>query len=180
VDQTLARHAVEHAVRWNVFEITFCSAIFALVVAYGVSRSLANRVSRLKRFAVGLVEVRPSESYADDSHDELGALEHTLTRVAAEIGKLLDRLRFESARREAILSSMGEGVLAVDSELRRHFLQSGVSSRGGSRRVLPPEPITPSRVGAGSGIAGSPGRCSEERPAEDGEAKGFSSPRPDV
>jgi len=53
VDQTLARHAVEHAVRWNVFEITFCSAIFALVVAYGVSRSLANRVSRLKTIRRG-------------------------------------------------------------------------------------------------------------------------------
>ena len=142
VDHTLARSGAERAVRWNVFAITFCSAIFALVIAYGVSRSLANRVSRLKRFAVGLVEVRPSESYAEDSYDELGALEHTLTRVAAEIGKLLDRLRFESARREAILSSMGEGVLAVDSELRVTFCNQAFLRAVGSRRVLPPEPLT--------------------------------------
>jgi two-component system, OmpR family, phosphate regulon sensor histidine kinase PhoR len=142
VDHTLLRSGVEPAVRWNVFTIALSSAVFALVIAYGVSRSLANRVSRLKRFAVGLVEVRPTESSPDDSHDELGALEHTLTRVAAEIGKLLDRLRFESARREAILSSMGEGVLAVDSELRVTFCNQAFLRAVGSRRVMPAEPIT--------------------------------------
>jgi two-component system phosphate regulon sensor histidine kinase PhoR len=142
VDQTLARSGAGRAVRLNVFAITLCSAIIALLIAYGVSRSLANRVSRLKQFAVGLVEVRPAESYADDFRDELGTLEHTLTRVAAEIGKLLDRLQFESARREAILSSMGEGVLAVDSELRVTFCNQAFLRAVGSRRVMPPEQIS--------------------------------------
>ena len=57
----------------------------------------------------------------EDSSDELGALERSLAGVAIELQKLLDRLRYESARREAILSGMTEGVLAVDHELRVTF-----------------------------------------------------------
>jgi len=110
------RALVGTQVRERVFAIALCSSLLALLVAFFVSQSLAHRVSKLKQVAEGILDL-PHE----DSSDDLGSLERSLAGVAKELRRLLDRLRFESARREAILSSMAEGVLAVDPDLRVTF-----------------------------------------------------------
>jgi two-component system phosphate regulon sensor histidine kinase PhoR len=110
------RALVGTGVRLQVFAIALCSSLLALLVAFFISRSLARRVSRLKHVAEGILD-RPHE----DSSDDLGSLERSIAGVAKELRRLLDRLRFENARREAILSSMAEGVLAVDPDLRVTF-----------------------------------------------------------
>jgi two-component system, OmpR family, phosphate regulon sensor histidine kinase PhoR len=102
--------------RVQVLSIALFSSMLALVVGFNIARSLARRVSRLKQVAEGILD-RPS----DDVSDDLGSLERSLEGVSKELRRLLDRLRFESARREAILSSMAEGVLAVDPDLRVTF-----------------------------------------------------------
>jgi two-component system phosphate regulon sensor histidine kinase PhoR len=112
IDRTL----VGTAVRGQVLTIALSSSLLALLVAFFVSRSLARRVSKLKHVAEGILD-RPH----DDANDDLGSLERSIEGVAKELRRLLDRLRFESARREAILSSMTEGVLAVDPDLRVTF-----------------------------------------------------------
>jgi two-component system phosphate regulon sensor histidine kinase PhoR len=103
-------------VRGRVFAIGLSSSLLALLVAFLVSRSLARRVRKLKQVAEGILD-RPRP----DAGDDLGSLETSVAGVAKELRRLLDRLRFESARREAILSSMAEGVLAVDPDLRVTF-----------------------------------------------------------
>jgi two-component system phosphate regulon sensor histidine kinase PhoR len=103
-------------VRGRVFAIALSSSLLALLVAFFVSRSLAGRVRKLKQVAEGILD-RPR----DDASDDLGSLEASIAGVATELRRLLDRLRFESARREAILTSMAEGVLAVDPDLRVTF-----------------------------------------------------------
>ena len=113
---TIDRALVGTDVRGRVFAIGLSSSLIALLVAFVISRSLARRVSKLKRLAEGILD-RPHEDLGDD----LGSLELSLTSVAKELRRLLDRLRFENARREAILSSMAEGVLAVDPDLRVTF-----------------------------------------------------------
>jgi two-component system phosphate regulon sensor histidine kinase PhoR len=95
-------------VRGRVFAIGLSSSLIALLVAFFISRSLARRISKLKRLAEGILD-RPHEDLGDD----LGSLELSLTSVAKELRRLLDRLRFENARREAILS--------VDPDLRVTF-----------------------------------------------------------
>ena len=124
VDYTLTRPASEltaTAVRERIFIISAGSAALALWIAFLVSRSLSLRIRRLKllaeAFPGGTLKDRPLE----DSRDELGSLERSIAGVAVELQRLLDRLRFESARREAILSGMAEGVLAVDHDLRVTF-----------------------------------------------------------
>jgi two-component system phosphate regulon sensor histidine kinase PhoR len=112
IDRTL----VGTAVRGQVFAIALSSSVLALLVAFFVSRSLTRRVRKLKHIAEGILD-RPQ----DDASDDLGSLERSIEGVSKELRRLLDRLRFESARREAILSSMAEGVLAVDPDLRVTF-----------------------------------------------------------
>jgi two-component system phosphate regulon sensor histidine kinase PhoR len=124
VDYTLTRPAAELGptqVRERILAISFGAAVLALFTAILVSRSLSLRVRRLKllaeNFPGGATKDRPIE----ESTDELGTLERSLAGVAIELQRLLDSLRYESARREAILSGMAEGVLAVDHELRVTF-----------------------------------------------------------
>jgi two-component system phosphate regulon sensor histidine kinase PhoR len=107
-------------VRLQVFTIALISSLMALLVAFLISRSLAHRVSKLKQITEGILTGAPDRP-VEDSSDDLGSLEHSIAGVAKELRRLLDRLRFESARREAILSSMAEGVLAVDPDLRVTF-----------------------------------------------------------
>jgi len=108
-------------VRERILAISLTSSVLALGVALLVARSLSQRVSRLKLFAEGMLGGVAQDSSPHDSGDELGSLERSLQAVAREQRKMVDRLRFESARREAILSSMAEGVLAVNQELRVTF-----------------------------------------------------------
>src|SRR5580698_5522948 len=125
---TLTGYAVERVgapvgadVRERVLEIAFGAAALALAVALVVSRSLTKKIRRLKRVADGLAGTAPEPISIYDPGDDLGSLERSLTSVAGELHALVDSLRFESARRQAILASMAEGVLAVDPDLRVTF-----------------------------------------------------------
>jgi len=127
IQYTMTRYAAQVAgspvadvVRMRVIELALGSAALACVVAILVSRSLTSRVSRLKRAAEGLLGAE-ARGAMEDSGDDLASLERSLSGVGQELRTLVSNLRFESARREAILVGMAEGVLAVDPDLRVTF-----------------------------------------------------------
>jgi two-component system phosphate regulon sensor histidine kinase PhoR len=111
---------IDPSVRARVLQIALGAAMLACVVAILVSRSLTSRVSRLKRAAEGLLGPGAQGSMSDSS-DDLASLERSLGGVGQELSTLVSNLRFESARREAILVGMAEGVLAVDPDLKVTF-----------------------------------------------------------
>ncbi len=111
---------VDPSVRLRVLAIALGAAALASLVAILVSRSLTMRVSRLKRAAEGLLGGE-APGAALDSSDDLASLERSLGGVGKELRTLVSNLRFESARREAILVGMAEGVLAVDPDLKVTF-----------------------------------------------------------
>ena len=113
--------AVDPAVRLRVLEISLGAALLAAAVAIVVSRSLTSRVRRLKRAAEGLLGLEAVQGTFYDSSDDLGSLERSLASVGQELRGLVSNLRFESARREAVLAGMAEGVLAVDPDLKVTF-----------------------------------------------------------
>lgn len=118
------------------FLVWLSCATLAFAVAWLVSLPLSARVRRLKQMAEGLLDVPLKKQEGQDAGNELGALELSLAGVAAQLRALVDRLRLESARRDAILGSMAEGVLAVDSDLRIIFSNSAIlRAVGGSRKI---------------------------------------------
>jgi two-component system phosphate regulon sensor histidine kinase PhoR len=124
VDYTLTRSISAippMQVRERILAISLGSALLTFLIAFLVSRSLSLRIRRLKLQVEGFPGGARHDRLIEDSNDELGALEDSLGGVALELQRMLDRLRYESARREAILSGMAEGVLAVDRELRVTF-----------------------------------------------------------
>jgi two-component system phosphate regulon sensor histidine kinase PhoR len=126
--------------RAAVLGIVTGAALIAGAVALFIVHSLTLRVNRLKRAAEGLLGSHSEYASRVDTSDDLGALERSLTGLGEEIRTLLSRLRFESARREAILSGMAEGVLVVDRDMRVAFcnraLLRAIGFRGDSYEGL--------------------------------------------
>lgn len=104
-------------VRWRILEVSLAAALLALAAAFVLARSLNLRIQQLERFAEGLVSARFDQELAVGPQDEIGSLARSLNRMARQLRDMWERLRLEATRREAILSSMIEGVLAVNHEL---------------------------------------------------------------
>ncbi len=121
-------------VRWLILRASLVAAGFALAIAYFISRAFTRRVRRIQSFAGELVRAEYSGDLDTESEDELGALAGSLRGMADQFRAMLRRLSDESARRQAILASMVEGVLAVDADLRVTFsndsFASAVRARG--------------------------------------------------
>ena len=109
------------AVRSRIIAASLITAGIALLIAYIFSARITRRIRRLQSFAESLPESPGSATLSADGEDELGALARALARMGAQLRDLIEKLSVESARREAILSSMVEGVLAVDQEMRIVF-----------------------------------------------------------
>jgi two-component system phosphate regulon sensor histidine kinase PhoR len=124
-------------VRWLILRASLVAAGFALAIAYFISRAFTRRVRRIQAFAGELVNAEYSGSLATESEDELGSLARSLRGMADQFRAMLRRLSDESARRQAILDSMVEGVLAVDADLRVTF-----SNGSFARAVRAPGPIS--------------------------------------
>jgi two-component system, OmpR family, phosphate regulon sensor histidine kinase PhoR len=124
---------VDADVRARALGIDLAAALFAIAVALLVSRSLTTRVRGLKRAAENLLGSEARPAALADSGDDLGSLERSLDSVGQELRGLVSNLRFESARREAILAGMGEGVLAVDPDLKVTFCNQSLLRATGYR-----------------------------------------------
>jgi two-component system phosphate regulon sensor histidine kinase PhoR len=119
------------AIRLRLLAASLGAALLALAIAYAFSRSFTLRINRLRTFAESLVESGGTGGLASDADDELGTLARSLDRAAAQHRALVERLSLESARRDAILASMVEGVLAVDNELRVIFCNQSFADAAG-------------------------------------------------
>ncbi|MBZ5575769.1 MAG: PAS domain-containing protein [Acidobacteriia bacterium] len=93
----------------------------ALAVAWATARSLSRRISDLTRFANDLPNPGSVRLRLRFHDDELGELARSLSRTAPQVDAVLQGLSTELARREAILASMTEAVLAVDAKLNISF-----------------------------------------------------------
>jgi two-component system, OmpR family, phosphate regulon sensor histidine kinase PhoR len=92
-----------------------------LVTVWRVTSSFAGRLRELTAFADSLPELRRPRPRLRLSDDELGDLARALSRTTPRLEEVLNGLSTELGRREAILASMTEGVLAVDAKLRVSF-----------------------------------------------------------
>jgi len=129
--------AATRAVHLRILEASLAAALVAVLLAYFFSRSFTRRIQRLQNFAENLVEHAGAQGPLPASDDELGALGRSLEQAAGQLRRLVDGLSLESARREAILSSMVEGVLAVDGNLRVTFCNQSFGRLIGASDPIP-------------------------------------------
>jgi len=125
------------AVRWWLLGTSLVALILGMLIAYVFSMRFTGRIRHLQSFAERLVETKASQEIWSEADDELGSLARSLNRMAAQLRDSLDQLSMESARREAILSSMAEGVLAVDQHMRITFCNESFARVTGIPVPLP-------------------------------------------
>jgi two-component system phosphate regulon sensor histidine kinase PhoR len=107
-------------------------ALVALLLAFLMSRPVDQRIARMRQFAEGLLEAG-DEAAGGGVLDQLSALDRSLLRMAGQTRVLVERAKLESTRREAILASMAEGVLAVDENLHITFCNQALARLAGTR-----------------------------------------------
>jgi len=109
-------------------------AVLAAGVAWLVARARAARINRLTAFVDGMLDQTGPRPQLVHSDDELGELTRSLSRMTPRIAELVNRLSMELTRREAVLASMTEAVLAVDAQLNvtfcNHSFQQAVGDHG--------------------------------------------------
>ncbi len=95
--------------------------MIALVLAYLAARAFARRVRQIETYAAQMVKADYSGQCALEGDDELGSMARSLRIMAEHFRQMMELLAQESSRREAILTSMVEGVLAVERDLHITF-----------------------------------------------------------
>jgi two-component system phosphate regulon sensor histidine kinase PhoR len=101
--------------------IVVAAVVLAQLTAWIFSLLLAKRIRALNSFTERLLDAPLSGDELPEADDELGILNQSLHRMSTRIRDLVGTLSVESARRESILDSMVEGVLAVDNRLQIIF-----------------------------------------------------------
>ena len=113
----------------------------AAFVTWSFSRSLEWRIQRLKNFTEHVLEANSEIEPLPEDSTQAVLLNQSLRRMASRIRELVDRLSLESVRRDVILKSMAEGVLAVDHQMRVLFSNQALSNALGLKH--PVEENTP-------------------------------------
>ena len=101
--------------------LSVAAALLAVGVAWLLAQSLARRINALTAFVDGMLDQSGPRPQLIHSDDELGELTRSLSRMTPQIAELVNRLSMELTRREAVLASMTEAVLAVDAQLNVTF-----------------------------------------------------------
>ncbi len=118
------------------------AGVLAQGIAYIFSLLLAKRIRALQALTERLLDANVADSEMPHAEDELGILNQSLHRMGLRIRDLLERVGMESGRREAILASMSEGVLAADNRLQVIFCNESLAEAvGASVPVAPGTPI---------------------------------------
>jgi len=105
----------------------------AALLAWFFRRAFVRQAEQLRAYTERLLDPDVFEYELPTGDDELGALARSLRRTAPRIRALVENLKLEGARREAILASMVEGVLAVDKDLRVTFCNDSFARTVGAR-----------------------------------------------
>jgi two-component system phosphate regulon sensor histidine kinase PhoR len=153
------RSAIFHRLFWSAFLATLLLLLFdrlltghwfllfaaalllSLAAAFLFSHAIDQRIARMRRFAEDLLQPDDAAGGSGFRLDQLDALDRSLLRMAGQTRILIERAKVESARREAILASMSEGVLAVDAQMRVTFCNQALARLAGTRMPASGTPL---------------------------------------
>jgi len=124
---------------WRVRVVAATLASVAVGLAWWLAESLARRINALTVFVDGMLDQNAPKLPLVHGDDELGELTRSVARMTPQVGELVNRLSMELTRREAVLASMTEAVLAVDAQLNvtffNHSFQQAVGDHGAAQGI---------------------------------------------
>ncbi len=109
------------------FEIVLIFA-GAFGLTWVLSSAIEWHIQQLSSFAEGVLRTSRPDAPLPAGGEQISLLHNSFRRMAERIRELVDRLSLESSRRDVILKSMVEGVLAVDHQMRVLFCNQALSN----------------------------------------------------
>ncbi len=103
------------AIRFRIAALCLFLAVFVALASWWLSRRIVRPLEMLETGAQRLAEGDLAHKLPVSDIREIGALAESLNRMAAALDEKIRHVVNQGNEREAILSSMVEGVLAVDS-----------------------------------------------------------------
>ncbi len=94
--------------------VVIVAAFFSLMV----SRSISLPIEQIRRWAGSIAEGTFHDGPPDASSEELAALSESVSHMAIQLSERINTILQQRNEIEAMLSSMSEGVIAVDTEER--------------------------------------------------------------
>jgi two-component system phosphate regulon sensor histidine kinase PhoR len=128
-------YAAQHdsSLLYPLLSASLLTLVLEAAFAWLFVRAFGRRAEQLRHYTERLLDPGVFEHELPTGDDELGALARSLRQTAPQIRALVENLKLEGARREAILASMVEGVLAVDKDLRVTFCNDSFAHTVGAR-----------------------------------------------
>jgi two-component system phosphate regulon sensor histidine kinase PhoR len=121
VRASLPMTAIDQALRVYYLQIVLGGLAIALLVAFlsfYISRRLSNPLENLKRGALRFAQGDLRRKLPIPATDELASLAEVMNEMAGKLEDRINALIRQGQMQEAVLSSMIEGVLAIDAEQR--------------------------------------------------------------
>jgi two-component system phosphate regulon sensor histidine kinase PhoR len=106
------------AIRFEILLMGLIIAVLSLGVTLAISRQFSQRINELKLGASRLAEGDLEHRLAMAESEELAGLAESLNRMAAQLESRMQTVISQRNQLEAVLSSMLEGVIAVNREER--------------------------------------------------------------
>lgn len=131
-------HSRVDALQIRLLIVSAISLALAAGLAFLFVQSFSRQTSSLRAYTERLLDPHISEQELPTGDDDLGELAQSLRRTVPRIRGLLESLKLEGSQREAILTSMVEGVLAVDKDLRVTFCNNSFARTVGARIPVDP------------------------------------------
>lgn len=94
------------------------SIALAIILAVGQTRMLVLPIQRMTRAARKMADGDYVQRVPTPSNDEIGQLGRTLNTLSLRLLETIESLREERDRLELVISSIEEGILAVDRQMR--------------------------------------------------------------
>jgi PAS domain S-box-containing protein len=111
-DKTVAR------ILLTIVSLTIATAVLAVVLGVSMATWISRSLSKLRAGAERIAHGDFSQPIPITSNDEIGQLAATFNVMAEKLQNSYQQLAVESQRDEAILQSMGEGLVALDEKGR--------------------------------------------------------------
>ncbi len=92
------------------------AGLIASAIAYIFSRRITRPLTALNRTAARMAEGYYGERVGITQNDEIGQLGTTLNLLSGRLSAVVNNLSEEKSKLEKVLSSIGEGIIAVDRE----------------------------------------------------------------
>ncbi|MBN1803919.1 MAG: HAMP domain-containing protein [Sedimentisphaerales bacterium] len=107
---------VLHNIYLKIFLGALAIAVCAAIISFFVSRRITRPIIEMKQSAQDFAEGRLDQRVPVPDSAELGALAKSLNQMARQLNDRIQTITRQRNELEVILSSMTEGVLAVDSQ----------------------------------------------------------------